>query len=79
MTDNFCLEEYNRKPRVIVRNKPPVSGIFKILITIHLATVAKPFGRADPVQAEKLKSLKLIAGLIHFSRFTDRVVPLKVI
>ena len=79
MTDNFSLEEYNRKPRVNVRNKPPGSDIFKILITIHLATVAKPFGRADPVQAEKLKSLKLIPGLIHFSTFTDRVVPLKVI
>ena len=79
MTDNFCLEGYNRKLHVNVRNKPPGSGIFKILITIHLATVAKPFGRADPVLAEKLKSLKLTAGLIHFSTFTDRVVPLKVI
>ena len=34
---------------------------------------------ADLVQAEKLKSLKLTAGLIYFSTFTDRVVPLKVL
>ena len=51
---------------------------FLILIAVHRATVEKPFGRADPVQAEKHKSLKLTAGLIRFSTFTDRVVPLNV-
>ena len=30
------------------------------------------------MQAEKHKSLKLTAGLIRFSTFTDRVVPLNV-